>query len=61
MPKGQQRESPRMPRIVGAASSLPSMEKRAPLRSDRIRCEVVLWSVCPCMCVIQLSGFVVIF
>lgn len=50
-----------MPRIVGAASSLPSVEERAPLRSDRIRCEVVLWSVCTCMCVIQLSGFVVIF
>lgn len=40
MPKRQQWESPRVPCIVGAAYSLSSMEKSAPLRSNRIRCEV---------------------
>lgn len=55
------RDSSESPLVCRALRVLPPMEKRAPQRSDRIRCEVVLWSVCLCMCVIQLSGFVVIF
>lgn len=57
------RDSSESPLVCRALWVLPPPchRWRAPLRSDRIRCEVVLWSVCPCMCVIQLSGFAVFF